>query len=73
MLKVLIKILPLISLNKCLLTEVLKNHPTATIKEVSVMVGLGTTRVGEIINELKNMDKVYRIGGRKGGYWDIKN
>ena len=51
----------------------IKNHPTATIKEVSVMVGLGTTRVGEIINELKNMDKVYRIGGRKGGYWDIKN
>ena len=25
------------------------------------------------VNELKNMDKVYRIGGRKGGYWDIKN
>ena len=51
--------------------EAIKNHPTATIKELSILVGLGTTRVGEIINELKEMNRIERAGGKKGGYWLI--
>ena len=50
----------------------IKNHPNFSIKEISIEVGLGTTRVGEIIKELKEMGKIARIGGNKGGYWTIK-
>ena len=50
----------------------IKNHPTYSIKELSDELGLGTTRIGEIIKELKSMNKIERIGGNKGGYWQIK-
>ena len=50
----------------------IKNHPTYSIKELSKELGLGTTRVGEIIRELKVMNKIERIGGNKGGYWRVK-
>lgn len=53
--------------------EVIKSHPTATIKDISGLVGLGTTRVSEIINELKGMNRLERIGGKKGGYWLLKD
>lgn len=52
--------------------DAIKSRPTATIKELSELVGLGTTRVGVIINELKEMNKIERIGAKKGGYWVIK-
>lgn len=52
--------------------ETIKNHPTASIKELSRLVNLGSTRIGEIISELKDMNKLERIGGKKGGYWAIK-
>lgn len=53
--------------------DAIKNHPTFTIKELSENVNLGTTRVGVIINELKKMNKLERVGGNKGGYWVIKD
>lgn len=52
--------------------EAIKNHPTASIKELSTLVDLGTTRVTETISELKELNKIERIGGKKGGYWLIK-
>ena len=51
---------------------IIKNHPTYSIKEISNELGLGTTRIGEIIRELKVLDKIERIGGNKGGYWLVK-
>ncbi len=52
--------------------EALANHPTHSLKAVSSLVGLGTTRVSQIVDELKTMGILERVGGRKGGYWRVK-
>ncbi len=49
----------------------IKNHPTYTIKQISEIVGLGSTRVNEIISVLKDKGIVERIGSKKSGYWKI--
>lgn len=56
---------------RCVL-EALANHPTYTIKQVCALVGLGTTRVSEIIEELKTLGKLERIGSKRGGYWSVR-
>ena len=52
--------------------EAIANHPTYSLKEISSLVGLGTTRVSQIVDELKTLGLLERIGGRKGGYWKAK-
>ena len=52
--------------------ETLANHPTFTLKQVAAMVGLGTTRVNEIIDELRSLGKLERVGGKRNGYWLVK-
>lgn len=49
----------------------LKNNPTFTQKELSEITGIGTTRIGTIINELKEKRIVERVGSKKTGYWKI--
>lgn len=49
----------------------IKENPTFTMKDISVYCQLGTTRVGEIIRSLKELGKLERIGGNKGGYWKV--
>lgn len=51
--------------------DAIKIYPTAPIKVLSELTGLGTTRVSDIITELKELNKIQRIGGKKGGYWSI--
>lgn len=53
--------------------EAIKNNPTFTRNQLSEITGLGTTRIGEIINELKDLKMIERIGGKKGGSWKILN
>jgi len=49
----------------------IKENPTFTRDEIASFCGLGTSRVGEIISELKKLGKLERIGAKKGGYWKI--
>ncbi len=51
----------------------IKDNPTFTRKELSTFCGIGTTRVGELIKDLKELGKIERVGGKKGGYWKVKN
>lgn len=51
--------------------DAIKIYPTASIKVLSELTSLGTTRVSDIITELKELNKIQRIGGKKGGYWSI--
>ncbi len=51
----------------------IKDNPTFTRKEISTFCGIGTTRVGELIKDLKELGKIERVGGKKGGYWKVKN
>lgn len=49
--------------------ELIKNYPSASIAKLAKEASLGTTRVSEIIKELKQMKKIERKGSKKGGYW----
>lgn len=49
----------------------IKDNPSFTQNELSKYCGLGTTRLGEIIKDLKLLGKIERIGGKKGGYWQV--
>ena len=49
----------------------IKNNPSFTVKELSSVTGLGTTRIGEIIKELKEKGKIERVGSKKNGYWKV--
>ena len=51
----------------------LKSHPTITIIDLSILLNLGTTQVSKIISDLKNLDKIERVGSNKNGYWKINN
>ena len=49
----------------------IKDNPSFTQNELAKYCGLGTTRLGEIIKDLKLLGKIERIGGKKGGYWQV--
>ena len=48
------------------------NQPSATIKEVASLLNMSTSRISEIIKELKDMDILERKGSNKDGYWLVK-
>ena len=50
----------------------LKENPTFTMSEVAKFCGIGTTRVGEIMRNLKELGKLERVGSRRDGYWKVK-
>ncbi len=50
----------------------LKDNPTFTMNDVAVFCAIGTTRVGEIIKNLKDLGKLERVGSRRDGYWKVK-
>ena len=49
----------------------IKNNPSFTVKELSSLTEIGTTRIGEIIKELKEKGKIERVGSKKNGYWKV--
>lgn len=53
-----------------ILNEIAKDK-YITIKQLSVICKLGTRTVQKIINELKEQNKIKRVGANKGGYWEV--
>lgn len=49
----------------------LRENPFCKIDDIGLQVGLGKTRVGLVIAELKELGRVKRVGGSKGGYWQV--
>lgn len=50
----------------------IKNNPTYSKVQLAAICGMGTTRVSQIISDLKGMGKIERVGSNKGGYWKLK-
>lgn len=51
--------------------KILNENPSLTLKELCEVSNLGRTRVSEIINDLKEMNRIVRIGNNRNGYWKI--
>ena len=49
----------------------IKDNPTYSKVQLASICGIGTTRVSQIISDLKGMEKIKRIGNTKGGYWKV--
>ena len=47
------------------------NNPTITKNELSAVSGLSVSRVSIILKELKELNKIERVGSNKNGYWKI--
>lgn len=47
------------------------NKPSITTNELCKVTNLGTSRISELIKELKVLNRIKRIGSKKTGFWDI--
>jgi len=45
--------------------------PSITTNELCVVTNLGTTRISTIVKDLKQLNKIKRVGSNKTGYWEI--
>ena len=50
----------------------IRDNPFINREQISKACGLRTTRIQQILNDLKKSEKIERIGSKKGGYWSIK-
>lgn len=51
----------------------LAQKPFITAKEISVQTGFSTRKISRIIRELRETDKIVRVGSPRKGYWIIKD
>ncbi len=52
--------------------KIVREKPFSKMEEIAAEVGLGKTRVAQIIAELKSMGRLERQGSKKTGYWKAK-
>ena len=52
--------------------KIIRENPLYKTGEIADAAGLGKTRVGQIVADLKKMGKLERVGGKKGGFWRTK-
>jgi len=49
----------------------IKDNPLYNNKQLALICNIGVTRLNEVIASLKKLDKIERIGAKKGGYWKV--
>ena len=49
----------------------MRRNPSVTIKELQEEMGLSESGVKKIIRQLRADNAMQRIGGAKGGHWEI--
>ena len=47
--------------------------PTIKTQELCDVTGLGISRINELIKELKELNRIKRVGSNKTGYWEVTN
>ena len=58
---------------KMKIVEYLQNQPTATQKELQEALNETRTHIQKIVKELVGEEKIERKGGKRFGYWEVKN
>ena len=53
--------------------ELLKEFPDTTRERLAAEVGLSVRGVEKNLAQLKSAGRIRRIGGRKGGRWEVVN
>jgi ATP-dependent DNA helicase RecG len=50
----------------------MQRKPSVTIKELQDITGLSESGVKKVIRQLREEGTIQRIGGAKGGHWEVK-
>ena len=50
----------------------MKQNPSVTIKELQDITGLSESGVKKVIRQLRADGFIQRIGGAKGGHWEVR-
>ncbi len=50
---------------------VLNENPTMSVKQLCAVIGLGRTRVVQLLSDLKSTGRIERIGSSRSGYWKV--
>ncbi len=53
--------------------DLLKEYPEITRERLAAEVGLSVRGVERNLSQLKSDGRIRRIGGRKGGRWEVVN
>ena len=56
--------------NQKILNDITAN-PKITIKELQDLIGLSESGVKKVLRQLKNDGLISRVGGAKGGHWEV--
>lgn len=51
--------------------QLMQNNPKIAITKIAIELGISTTAIEKHIKALKNNGYMNRIGGAKGGHWEI--
>ena len=51
--------------------DAIKNNPKITIKELQELIGLSESGIKKILRQLRNDGVISRVGGAKGGHWEV--
>ena len=49
----------------------IKNNPKITIKELQELIGMSESGIKKILRQLRNDGVISRVGGAKGGHWNV--
>ena len=56
--------------NQKILSEIRQN-PSVSIRELQELIGLSESGVKKVLRQLRNDGIIVRVGGAKGGHWEI--
>ena len=56
-----------------MILELLSSNSHLTINDMSKAIGISTTAIENNIARLKNKGLLIRVGGDKGGHWEVKH
>ena len=56
--------------NQKILSEIRQN-PSVSIRELQELIGLSESGVKKVLRQLRNDGIIVRVGGTKGGHWEI--
>jgi len=62
-----------LSENQYKIIEQMRLNPKISAKDLSSFVGISSRKIEENIKKLKEQSIIKRIGGAKGGHWEVKS
>lgn len=60
-----------LTLSQKAVMEIIRDNPMYKKEQMAKALKLSTSRISQIIKELKEANKIKRVGSNKSGYWKV--